>query len=134
MPSGKTIMSINVVNRTDDLVKLQHVLVSVSDKSGLDTFIPGLLEIAPQVRFFSTGGTYGRIKEILGADAEAHLTQVSTYTGQPETQGGLVKTLAASQLGGKELLQIDACLEQREHFGRRCRARDERQVVVAGCR
>jgi phosphoribosylaminoimidazolecarboxamide formyltransferase/IMP cyclohydrolase len=86
-------MSINVVNRADDLVKVQHVLVSVSDKSGLDAFIPGLLEIAPQIRFFSTGGTYGRIKEILGAGFEAHLTQVSEYTGQPETQGGLVKTL-----------------------------------------
>lgn len=86
-------MSINVVNRTDDLVKLQHVLVSVSDKSGLDEFIPGLLDIAPRVRFFSTGGTYGRIKEILGGAADQHLTQVSEYTGQPETQGGLVKTL-----------------------------------------
>ncbi len=90
---GKYIMSINVVNRTDDLVKVQHVLVSVSDKSGLDTFIPGLLDIAPQIRFFSTGGTYGRIQEILGQGFEKHLTQVSEYTGQPETQGGLVKTL-----------------------------------------
>ncbi len=81
------------MNRTDDLVKLQHVLVSVSDKSGLDVFIPGLLNIAPQIRFFSTGGTYGRIKEILGEDFEKHLTRVSDYTGQPETQGGLVKTL-----------------------------------------
>jgi phosphoribosylaminoimidazolecarboxamide formyltransferase / IMP cyclohydrolase len=86
-------MSINVVTKADDLVKVQHVLVSVSDKSGLDGFIPGLLDIAPAVRFFSTGGTYGRIKEILGADAAGHLTQVSEYTGQPETQGGLVKTL-----------------------------------------
>ncbi len=86
-------MSINVVNKTDDLVNVQHVLVSVSDKSGLETFIPGLLDIAPQIRFFSTGGTYGRIKEILGDGFEEHLTQVSAYTGQPETQGGLVKTL-----------------------------------------
>lgn len=76
-------MSINVVNKADDLVKLQHVLVSVSDKSGLDAFIPGLLDLAPGVRFFSTGGTYGRIKEILGSGFEAHLTQVSEYTGQP---------------------------------------------------
>jgi len=81
------------VNRTDDLVKLRHVLVSVSDKSGLDVFIPGLLDISPEVRFFSTGGTFGRIKEILGGQADKHLTPVSAYTGQPETQGGLVKTL-----------------------------------------
>ena len=91
--AGKTIMSINVVNRTDDWVKLQYVLVSVADKSDLETFIPGLLDIVPQVHFLSTGGTYGRIKEILGNAAKAHLTPVSAYTGQPETQGGLVKTL-----------------------------------------
>jgi len=47
----------------------------------------------PEVKFFSTGGTYARIQEILGDAAGSRLTQVSDYTGQPETQGGLVKTL-----------------------------------------
>ncbi|MCP4722397.1 MAG: hypothetical protein GY860_23295, partial [Desulfobacteraceae bacterium] len=41
----------------------------------------------------STGGTHGKIKEILGDKAGHCLKQVSEYTGQPETQGGLVKTL-----------------------------------------
>jgi len=86
-------MTINVVKKVDDLVKVKHVLLSVSDKSGLDTFIPRLLEINPEINFFSTGGTHGRIKEIIGEKADACLTQVSEYTGQPETQGGLVKTL-----------------------------------------
>jgi phosphoribosylaminoimidazolecarboxamide formyltransferase/IMP cyclohydrolase len=86
-------MSINVVEKIDDLVKIRHVLVSVSDKSGLDEFIPQLVAIHPDMQVFSTGGTYGRIKEILGPKAESCLTQVSDYTGQPETQGGLVKTL-----------------------------------------
>ena len=86
-------MSINVVEKIDDLVKVRHVLVSVSDKSGLESFIPQLVEINPEVKIFSTGGTFGRIKEILGAGAQGRLTQVSDYTGQPETQGGLVKTL-----------------------------------------
>lgn len=86
-------MSMNVVDRIDDLVKVDHVLVSVSDKSGLENLIPGLVEINPGVRIFSTGGTFGRIREILGESAPKHLTQVSDYTGQPETQGGLVKTL-----------------------------------------
>jgi phosphoribosylaminoimidazolecarboxamide formyltransferase/IMP cyclohydrolase len=70
------------------------VLVSVSDKSGLDTLVPGLIEIIPRVRIFSTGGTYRTIAGILGEHLTAeHLTPVATYTGQPETQGGLVKTL-----------------------------------------
>ena len=86
-------MSINVVDKIDDFVKVQHVLMSVSDKSGLDTFIPQLVEINPELKIFSTGGTFGKIKEILGPRADTCLTQVSDYTGQPETQGGLVKTL-----------------------------------------
>ena len=86
-------MSINVVEKIDDLVKVRHVLASVSDKSGLESFIPKLLELNPEVKLFSTGGTFGRIKEILGEAAATSLTQVADYTGQPETQGGLVKTL-----------------------------------------
>ena len=86
-------MSINVVEKIDEYVKVRHLLVSVSDKQGLDKLIPQLLEINPDVKIFSTGGTFGRIKEILGEKASSCLTQVSDYTGQPETQGGLVKTL-----------------------------------------
>lgn len=86
-------MSINVVQKTDDLVKVKNVLVSVSDKNGLDGLIPQLIKLNPEIKFFSTGGTFSRIKEILGGDAGSYLTQVSDYTGQPETQGGLVKTL-----------------------------------------
>lgn len=86
-------MSINVVGKIDAYVTVKHVLVSVSDKSGLDTFVPQLLGVNPELKFFSTGGTYSRLKEILGAKADTCLTQVSEYTGQPETQGGLVKTL-----------------------------------------
>ena len=86
-------MSINVVGKIDDVVKVRHILMSVSDKSGLDQFVPELLRINPDVKIFSTGGTFGRIGEILGDRAKGCLTQVSDYTGQPETQGGLVKTL-----------------------------------------
>ncbi|MBI9084819.1 MAG: hypothetical protein JEZ11_14590 [Desulfobacterales bacterium] len=86
-------MGINIVNRIDDKVKVRNVLISVSDKFGLETFVPELLGLSPEIRIFSTGGTYGRLREILGSQADASLTQVSHYTGQPETQGGLVKTL-----------------------------------------
>ncbi len=86
-------MSINMVQKIDDLVKVKNVLVSVSDKNGLDELIPQLISINPEIKFFSTGGTFNKIKEILGEDFRSYLTQVSDYTGQPETQGGLVKTL-----------------------------------------
>lgn len=85
---------VNYVEKIDDHVRVERVLVSVSDKSGLDRLIPGLLAINPEIQFISTGGTYRAIAEILGEEQAAeHLTPVSAYTGQPETQGGLVKTL-----------------------------------------
>lgn len=83
----------NIVEKVDDHVKVRHVLVSVTDKTGLEHLIPALVDIHPGVRIYSTGGTFNRIREILGSRAEACLTPVSAYTGQPETQGGLVKTL-----------------------------------------
>jgi phosphoribosylaminoimidazolecarboxamide formyltransferase/IMP cyclohydrolase len=86
-------MAMNKVEKIDHRVHVDHVLISVSDKSGLEAFVPRLLRINPDVRIFSTGGTYARLREILGNRADGCLTQVSDYTGQPETQGGLVKTL-----------------------------------------
>lgn len=86
-------MAINIVETIDDRVKVNQILVSVSDKTGLDAFIPALTGINPDIRILSTGGTYARIAQILGDKAGSLLTRVSEYTGQPETQGGLVKTL-----------------------------------------
>ena len=56
--------------------------------------MPALVRLAPGVRLYSTGGTYTAIRTLLGDDlARKHLVAVSDYTGQPEMQGGLVKTL-----------------------------------------
>ncbi len=86
-------MTMNRVDKIDDRIGINHVLISVSDKSGLEAFAPRLIAANPDVRIFSTGGTFARLREILGNRADGCLTQVSDYTGQPETQGGLVKTL-----------------------------------------
>lgn len=86
-------MSLNIVEKVDDAVRVRLALVSVSDKRGLDLLVKGLLEIVPDVKILSTGGTFSRIREILGARSAKSLMPVSDYTGQPETQGGLVKTL-----------------------------------------
>jgi len=86
-------MTINIVSQIDDRVRVKRALISVSDKTGLEAFVPQLREACPGVQILSTGGTFARLKEILGAKAKDCLTQVSDYTGQPETQGGLVKTL-----------------------------------------
>ncbi len=86
-------MSKNIVSQIDDRVSIRAVLASVSDKTGLEEFLPRLLDINPSLTIYSTGGTFSRIKEILGEAAGKNLKAVSDYTGQPETQGGLVKTL-----------------------------------------
>lgn len=86
-------MALNIVKDIDGRVAIRHVLMSVSDKSGLETFVPALVAACPGVKIFSTGGTFKAVQTILGADAAKHLESVSDYTGQPEMQGGLVKTL-----------------------------------------
>ena len=86
-------MALNIVTETDSRVQIRNVLMSVSDKIGLDEFVPALVKACPGVRIYSTGGTYAKIKELLGDAASESLVAVSDYTGQPEMQGGLVKTL-----------------------------------------
>lgn len=85
-------MAVNFVERIDDGVKVQNVLASVSDKTGLETLVPALVRINPGLRIFSTGGTYAFLETLLGKGSK-NLVSVSDYTGQPEMQGGLVKTL-----------------------------------------
>src|SRR6056297_990553 len=86
-------MSINTVSRIDDHVKLRRALISVSDKNGLEALVPELLRLAPDMEILSTGGTYKKIAGFLPDGTASALVPVSEYTGQPETQGGLVKTL-----------------------------------------
>ena len=89
----EALVSVNIVEKVDDRVPLRHALISVSDKRGLEPLVKDLLRLLPDLKILSTGGTYARIEEILGDEAAKTLVQVSDYTGQPETQGGLVKTL-----------------------------------------
>jgi len=87
-------MALNVVSEIDGRVAVRHVLMSVSDKTGLEAFVPGLVAACPEVKIYSTGGTFSAVEKLLGpALAQKHLVSVSDYTGQPEMQGGLVKTL-----------------------------------------
>ena len=86
-------MSIRRVEQIDDLVKIKNVVISVSDKSGLDQLIHDLIKIIPGVNIYSTGETYKKITEILGENSFKNLSDVKSYTDMPPTEGGLVKTL-----------------------------------------
>jgi len=80
------------VEKIDDLVEVNNVLISVSNKDGLDFLVPALLGINPRARFYASGGTYKSIQGFL-EHPSAQVIRVEDYTGQPETEGGLVKTL-----------------------------------------
>ena len=86
-------MALNIVEKIDKNVKINSILLSVSDKSGLDIFVSDMININPDIKFYSTGGTYKKLLEINGVNEGENLISVSDYTGQPEMQGGLVKTL-----------------------------------------
>jgi phosphoribosylaminoimidazolecarboxamide formyltransferase/IMP cyclohydrolase len=82
-------LAIRPVKKIDDLVKINNVVISVSDKEGIQDFAKSLVVINPAVKIYSTGGTFNVLKETVGS----HVEEVSSYTDMPETEGGLVKTL-----------------------------------------
>lgn len=83
----------NLKGKVNDRIPVENVLISVFDKSGLEKLVPELIEINPSLRLMSTGGTYGKIKDILGNSYENNLIEIAEYTRFPEMEGGLVKTL-----------------------------------------
>lgn len=96
--------NIEFVQKIDDFIPLNLILVSCTNKEGLTSnktndgkIIKGIPEngllgfiyqINPKVKFVSTGGTYKIIK-----DAKLPVIEVSEYTGFPEMKTGLVKSL-----------------------------------------
>ena len=91
--------------------KLNHALISVSDKTGVVEFARGLVELGATI--LSTGGTANAIRT-----AGVPVTEVSSHTGSPEILGGRVKTLHPKIHGGL--------------LGRRGRAEDVRQMQEQG--
>ncbi len=76
-----------------DKILVQHVLLSVFDKGGIDELVGGILESNPDAKFYSTGGTGRKVQEALGDKAATNYVPVEDFTGCPEMEGGLVKTL-----------------------------------------
>ena len=48
----------NVVRLVDNCVKINCLLISVFDKTGLPELASGLLDINPSIRIYSSGGTF----------------------------------------------------------------------------
>ncbi|MEX2442255.1 MAG: hypothetical protein WD492_01525 [Alkalispirochaeta sp.] len=87
-------MNLNRVHQTQTRIPLRRALISVADKEGLEALIRSLWAIVPDLEIYSTGGTYEKILAVAEEiGSTEHLRRISSYTGQPEMQGGLVKTL-----------------------------------------
>lgn len=71
----------------------EHILLSTFNKEKLDLLVPDILAINPKAKFYSTGGTGGAITKILGSATASNYMPVEEFTGLPEMEGGLVKTL-----------------------------------------
>jgi phosphoribosylaminoimidazolecarboxamide formyltransferase/IMP cyclohydrolase len=87
---------------------IKRALISVSDKSSLEELVKAL--DACGIEIVSSGGTAKKIKEL----GYAKLTEVSDYTGHPESPDGLLKTLHPRVHGG--LLLSRDVLEHREYM------------------
>lgn len=68
------------------MMRIRRALLSVSDKTGLETFAQGLTTL--QVELLASGGTAELLKK-----NGLNVTEISEYTGQSELLGGRVKTL-----------------------------------------
>jgi phosphoribosylaminoimidazolecarboxamide formyltransferase/IMP cyclohydrolase len=76
-----------------DLVPIRRALLSLSDKSGLDTLAKALAERG--VELVSTGGTAAKLR-----GSGATVRDISDLTGFPEMMDGRVKTLHPKVHGG----------------------------------
>ncbi|MFT5467857.1 MAG: phosphoribosylaminoimidazolecarboxamide formyltransferase/IMP cyclohydrolase [Verrucomicrobiales bacterium] len=74
-------------------MSIERALISVSDKTGLDTLATALHKLG--VKILSTGGTAKFI-----ADLDIPVTEISDFTGFPELFEGRVKTLHPKVHGG----------------------------------
>jgi phosphoribosylaminoimidazolecarboxamide formyltransferase / IMP cyclohydrolase len=83
------------ISRMPDLVYVNRAIISVTDKTDLKYLVSGLYEINPNIEIISTGGTAAKIRE-----DGFPVTQVSDYTGVPESPDGLLKTLNQKIHGG----------------------------------
>ncbi|HEU4704953.1 MAG TPA: bifunctional phosphoribosylaminoimidazolecarboxamide formyltransferase/IMP cyclohydrolase [Sphingomicrobium sp.] len=84
-----------------DQVAIKRALISLSDKSGLDTLAAGLSRHG--VELVSTGGTAARLRELGHA-----VRDIAELTGFPEIMDGRVKTLHPKVHGGLLAVRDDA--------------------------
>jgi phosphoribosylaminoimidazolecarboxamide formyltransferase/IMP cyclohydrolase len=82
------------VGESVEMVEIKTALISVSDKTGLDKLVKTLDKY--NVKIISSGGTAQKIREL----GHKEVTDVSDYTGFPESPGGYVKTLHPKIHGG----------------------------------
>ena len=70
---------------------IKRALISVYNKKGLQQFANRLVDICEDIEIISSGGTAEALRG--SQSVKKYVVDVSSYTGFPESPGGLVKTL-----------------------------------------
>ena len=70
-------------------IAVRNAIISCYDKKGLREFVSELEKAIPDIKIYSSGGTYRQLQEA----AKGKVTEIAAYTGFPEMPSGLVKTL-----------------------------------------
>ncbi|MBI2664528.1 IMP cyclohydrolase [Candidatus Woesearchaeota archaeon] len=83
------VRSFHFDNAAAEEFKMKAALISCYDKTGLKDFAAELIKKNPDIKIFSSSGTYAELKDA----AAGSIHEVSEYIGFKEMPSGLVKTL-----------------------------------------
>ncbi len=82
------------VKKVQNFVPIKNVFISLFNKENSVMLVHALFKICPDVTIFSSGGTYSHLEKFFPIHVrDKKIIQASEYTGMPEADGGLVKTL-----------------------------------------
>ena len=69
--------------------KINNAIISCYDKKGINDFAEKIVELNPDMKIFSSSGTFKTLSE----SVKSNLVEISDYIGFKEMPSGLVKTL-----------------------------------------
>ena len=91
-----------------NIMPVDKAIISVSDKRCVEDLAKGLFEYNPNMEILSSSGTAKLLR-----DSGYQVTDISTYTGFPESPGGFVKTLHPKVHAG---IMLDRDVEEHRRY------------------
>ena len=90
-------MSVNIVRKIDGAVRVRHVLLSVSDKTGLNLLVPGLLKALERLIASSVNEAgHSAVGEEAAADLEQLAGVGAALFTLPSRPAGVTATISGT--------------------------------------